>query len=142
METHTTKPFFFLAFANDAKNNLFQLPKEIRDIKTILDRASHLCEHRTEPSITSDELHRVISLRKEDISVFHFGGHTDNNQALLNNDNNETSLFGKDGIVGLLKQLPNLVLVFINGCESEQIVNELYEAGHTCRYWNNYQNKR
>lgn len=119
MNYQTQLPFLFFAFANSKNKPLPKLQEEQRDIDHLLEEAAHLCSFKIQHDITGKELHSMIKRKGDMINIFHFGGHSDGYQTVFNNENNEDVIFGGEGLVGLLKDLPNLVLVFINGCKSE-----------------------
>ena len=122
-------PFIFCAFANDYTRYLNQLPHEANDIAALFRDKQHLCEIEVVSNTRPVDLFDVITSKHKDIHIVHYGGHADGYQTYLTNDNHGRNVFHGSGLVGLLKGLPNLKLVFINGCESELMVNELYHAG-------------
>lgn len=124
-----TIPFIFCAFANDKERYLKQLPNEANDIAALFRDKQQLCNIEVLSDMRPADLHDVIVKRHEDIHIVHYGGHADGYQTYLTDDTHGRSVFHGSGLVGLLKSLPNLKLVFINGCQSAQMVNELYDAG-------------
>lgn len=128
MQNHSL-PLLFFAFANDKTRPLHAIPKEFNELDNLLLTKKHLCEAQFKPNISAYDFHHVISALGKDISIIHYGGHTDGYQTVFTDENQHASPFHGSGFVEMIKALPHLQLVFINGCNSAQMVNELYDAG-------------
>lgn len=128
MQNHSL-PLLFFAFANDKTRPLHAIPKEFNELDNLLLTKKHLCEAQFKPNISAYDFHHVISALGKDIYIIHYGGHTDGYQTVFTDENQDASPFHGSGFVEMIKALPHLQLVFINGCNSAQMVNELYDAG-------------
>lgn len=131
-----SKPIIFLAFANDRQDNaryLRNLPKELDEIRKALDRAvmQGLCEVIFEANTTADEILDIFqdSRYKDRIAIFHFGGHADGYQLLLESAQGGAAVAHGEGLVSFLARRNSLQLVFLNGCATEQQAKELVDLG-------------
>lgn len=84
------KPIIFLAFANDKVDNaryLRNLPRELDGIRNALYEAQEagLCEVVERANITLEQIFDIFQSKKYEnrIAVFHYGGHADGYQLLL-----------------------------------------------------------
>ncbi len=115
-----------LTFANDRSAYLEQLKEESR---TIFQTLSPLEERgaikliREENAETRDLINH-ISRHGNDILVFHFGGHADDETLHF-----ESEAGHAEGLAELLGKLPNLKLVFLNGCSTRGQVTRLLDEG-------------
>ncbi len=130
------KPIFFLAFANDRQDNtryLRNLPKELDEIRKALSKAElqGKCEVIFEANTTINEILNIFqdSRYKDRIAVFHFGGHADGYQLLLEDANGNPSIANGAGLVSFLARRNSLQFVFLNGCATEQQAKELIAGG-------------
>ncbi|MDW3651560.1 MAG: CHAT domain-containing protein [Bacteroidia bacterium] len=129
-------PVIFLAFANDrvdAARYLRNLPLEQRQIYEVLEAAEEakLCEI---VSISNATIKQIIDTfqkerYKDRIAIFHFGGHADGYQLLLETETGEHEVAHGKGLVSFLSRQRSLQLVFLNGCTTEQQSQELVDAG-------------
>lgn len=131
-----SKPIIFLAFANDRQDNaryLRNLPKELDEIRKALDRAvmQGICEVIFEANTTADEILDIFqdSRYKDRIAIFHFGGHADGYQLLLESAEGGSAVAHGEGLVSFLARRNSLQLVFLNGCATEQQAKELVDLG-------------
>lgn len=131
-----TIPVIFLAFANDKQEtgaflrNLTQERNGIRDA-LLPAQEEKLCDVVVEPDVTID---RIISNfqnkhYRDRIAVFHYGGHADSYQLLLENYKGEREDADSKGLVSFLAKQKGLQLIFLNGCCSQQQALDLIEAG-------------
>jgi hypothetical protein len=82
------KPVIFLAFANDKVDNaryLRNLPAELAGIREVLQKAKRtgLCEVVELANVTIKQLLDTFQEYGDRIAVFHYGGHADGYQLLL-----------------------------------------------------------
>jgi hypothetical protein len=82
------KPLIFLAFANDKVDNaryLRNLPLELDGIRKALQPAVRegLCEVIERANVTIEQIFDVFQTYKDRIAIFHYGGHADGYQLLL-----------------------------------------------------------
>lgn len=121
------RPVIFLAFANardDTIDNLRNLSDEARQLRDVLEpeERSGLCEVVVRSNSTADDIFRVFQNPKyrDRIAVFHYGGHANGNQLLLESDAGELAAADAGGLAKFLGQQKGLHLVFLNGCFTEQ----------------------
>jgi len=121
-----TKPIILTTFANDKTAHLPLLEREREAIKHKLklleDRA--FIEVKQVTRLTIQKLQKLLAELREDIVLFHYGGHADSN--LIQTEDGDA--YGK-GLAGLLGDLPQLKLVFLNGCSTEGQVALLLAKG-------------
>ena len=119
-------PVLFLAFSNDANAHLDLLKKESKDVFTTLrdlDRQEFIKVHREE-SADVDELFASLIQFKDQVGIFHYGGHADGTTLRM-----EGGAAHAGGFAGLLGEQANLKLVFLNGCATRPQVDKLLAAG-------------
>lgn len=64
------------------------------------------------------------------IAVFHFAGHADGYQLLLQSvEKDQPKIAHAGGLVAFFRQQASLKLLFLNGCETHQQAKEIYDAG-------------
>lgn len=129
-------PVIFLAFANDRVERsryLRNLPAELRQIRQALEPAveAGLCELVTLANATVSEILDVFQKKryKDRIAVFHYGGHADGYQLLLESETGKHQIAHGKGLVSFLGNQTSLKLVFLNGCSTEQQAEELSDVG-------------
>lgn len=135
--TATAPPLIFLAFANDHSSGgegyLRNLPKEADKLETALTIAAQngLCEVLPRQNVT---IRKVLDIfadqrHRNRIAIFHFGGHANGYQLLLQTDEGEIAAANAAGFAEFLGQQLGLELVFLNGCSTEQQAQALLDAG-------------
>lgn len=132
MAEPTLKPVIFLAFANP-RADLRNLAKEERDVFAILDRAAQngLCEVVRHQNVTLDIVLDVFQdpRYRNRIAVFHYGGHAESNELLLESDEGKSAVINAGGLTTFLSEQRGLRLVFLNGCSTQPQVQGLINAG-------------
>ncbi|MEK6261073.1 MAG: AAA family ATPase [Planctomycetota bacterium] len=135
MADTTKKPVIFLAFANDRDdtvNYLRNLPEEARQIREPLQRARRdgLCELVELANATADDIFRVFQdpEYRDRIAVFHYGGHANGYQLLLESASGSPHAADAGGLAAFFGQQRGLDLVFLNGCSTQQQVQGLLDA--------------
>jgi WD40 repeat protein len=130
------KPIIFLAFANDKVDNtryLRNLPLEMDGVRRALYEAEDagLCEILERANATIENILDVFqdNRYKDRIAVFHYGGHADGYQLLLEQLDGSHSIAHGGGLVSFLAKQKGLKLIFFNGCSTQQQSQELVEAG-------------
>lgn len=121
-----SSPVLFLAFANDPDAHLELLKAESKGVFAALrelDRQEFVKVHREE-SAGVDELFEALNAFKDQVAIFHYGGHADGMTLRL-----EGGAGHAGGIAGLLGEQANLKLVFLNGCATRPQVERLLAAG-------------
>jgi hypothetical protein len=138
------KPVIFLAFANDREDHaryLRNIPQEHRQLREALAGAERegICEVVERANVSISDLFDVFQDKRyrNRIAVFHYGGHADGYQLLLesshstgmgNLSDKNQSAHGS-GLVAFLAKQKSLQLVFFNGCITHQQAAELSAAG-------------
>lgn len=135
MADKTKKPVIFLAFANDRDDTvqyLRNLPEEARQIREPLQRARRdgLCELIELANATADDIFRVFQdpEYRDRIGVFHYGGHANGYQLLLESASGSPQAADAGGLAAFFGQQRGLDLVFLNGCSTQQQVQGLLDA--------------
>jgi hypothetical protein len=135
MPTQPKKPVIFLAFANvrdDSVPYLRNLPDEQRQIREALEKAriAGLCEIVERPNTTTREILDVFQHPeyRNRIAIFHYGGHANGFQLLLESPEGKASPAYAGGFAEFLGQQTGLQLVFLNGCSTEPQVQGLLRA--------------
>lgn len=130
------KPIVFLAFANERESEaryLRGIPKEQALIRQALEPAvdAGLCEIVVESNAT---IHSILNTfqkarYKDRIAIFHYAGHADGYQLLLETLDGSNEIAHGGGLVSFLAGQQGLKLIFLNGCSTQQQSEELVEAG-------------
>jgi hypothetical protein len=130
------KPVIFLAFANDRVDDvayLRNLPKELRGIREKLKVAKKagLCEIVERSNTAIDDIFNVFQddAYKNRIAVFHYGGHANGYQLLLESLAGGHGPAHREGLAAFLARQRGLKFVFLNGCSTQQHALELTQAG-------------
>lgn len=128
------QPVIFLAFANDRVDNtayLRNLPIEMDGIRKALQKARQagLCEVVERANTTVENILDVFQEYRDRIAIFHYGGHADSYELLLESLSGEHAVAHSEGLVSFLARQKGLQMVFINGCCSQQQALDLVEAG-------------
>jgi WD40 repeat protein len=130
------RPVIFLAFANDKVDNaryLRNLPMEMSGIRKALYEAedAELCEVVERANATIEDILDIFqdNRYKDRIAVFHYGGHADGYQLLLEQLDGSHSIAHGAGLVSFLAKQKGLKLIFFNGCSTQQQAIELVQGG-------------
>lgn len=119
-------PRIYLAFANNLEEDNF-LPllqeekKAIYDTLIEGDKKSYYRLDHTELA-KADEICNYLIKFKNDVIIFHFGGHAEASKLMMSNETSDAQ-----GIAEMLVQQKNLKLVFLNGCSTKDQVAFLLE---------------
>jgi formylglycine-generating enzyme required for sulfatase activity len=129
-------PIIFLAFANEQDRSgqyLRDLPEEVRRLQATLEQAQGegLCQVVVRPNATLDDILGVFlnSAYRDRIVIFHYGGHANSYQLLLEGANRQTQAIDAAGLAAFLGQQKGLQLVFLNACSTQPQVEALQRAG-------------
>ena len=123
--TEKTIPLIFLAFANDyadPKQHLRSLRDEARQLRDTLKQAQKdgLCEVVERPNATAEEIIQVFQDERDRIAVFHFAGHANGYQLLLETaQSRDVAVAHGAGFAEFLGVQHGLQLVFLNACATE-----------------------
>lgn len=130
------RPVIFLAFANEkeqAARYLRGLAIEQRKLKAALEPAvdAGLCELVVESNATLESIINTFQKARyrDRIAVFHYGGHADGYQLLLETANDNNEIAHGAGLVSFLGGQKGLRFIFLNGCSTQQQSLELLKAG-------------
>ena len=118
MNQDTRILFYFANYAND----LSQLKKEKQQIRSAL--LSHKVEHYVIDDATTQDFTQHWGVFRDSVEVLHFSGHA--NAHSLRMDDNKAAI---EILSHLLKQAPELKLVFLNGCATKEQVKVLFDIG-------------
>jgi len=134
MSEPNQKPVVFLAFAQDRVEGgayLRNLPIELDGIRKALQKARQagLCEVVERSNTTVENILDVFQEYQDRIAIFHYGGHADSYELLLESLTGEHAMAHSEGLVSFLAKQKGLQLVFLNGCCSQQQALDLTEAG-------------
>ncbi|RMG26468.1 MAG: CHAT domain-containing protein [Bacteroidetes bacterium] len=128
-----TKSVIFLAYANDRAdpaNYLRNLVTEVRNIRHLLeDKVGGVYEIVSRGNANLEDILRVFDQYGERIEVFHFAGHADSWQLMLEDAAGHAQAAGAAGLNELLLGQKKLRLVFLNGCTTWQQAADLAEKG-------------
>ncbi|MGB0524349.1 MAG: AAA family ATPase [Flammeovirgaceae bacterium] len=132
----TNRPVIFLAFANDRVDDaayLRNLPKELDGIRKALYRAQEagLCEVVERANVTVENILNVFqdARYRNRIAIFHYGGHANGYQLLLESVEGANVSAKSEGLVPFFAKQRSLKLIFLNGCSSQQQALALIESG-------------
>ena len=118
------KPIIYLTFADQRDDHLPLLKQERKEIVKIL--RPYKDENRIEVEYEAAADHDIVAGYLSDysrrISVFHYAGHAGRGQ-LGFEDEPVMAL----GLAEMLATLPNLKLVFLNGCSSRTLLQTLFD---------------
>lgn len=123
-------PIVFLAFANDEDSYLKNLIREGKAIRDNLWNAAdegYIDLYKDENMSISD-LYKAVARYQKRIVIFHYGGHA-NGQALMFEGEIDMETADAAGLANTFKVMPNLQLVFLNGCATYGQVDQLLERG-------------
>lgn len=130
------KPVIFIALANeriDQPNYLRGLVKEKELIQEALEPAivAGLCELVIESHSSIKTLIDTFQNQrfKDRIAIFHFAGHADDFQLMLESNEGETIVAHSEGLIPFLSKQASLKLIFLNACSTQLQSEALVEAG-------------
>ncbi|MBK7338805.1 MAG: CHAT domain-containing protein [Saprospirales bacterium] len=138
---NTPVPIIFLAFANEYQGGryLHKLVEELKQLYAALgpvssnenadDSKNILCELVVRQNATIQDIFDVFQKYEGRIAIFHYGGHADGYQLLLQGKEGESKIAHAGGLVTLLSRKKNLKLVFLNGCSTQKFAQDLTTRG-------------
>ncbi|MFZ2899308.1 MAG: CHAT domain-containing protein [Saprospiraceae bacterium] len=131
-------PVIFLAFANEYHegrylNNLVeehrQLLASLGPVSLADNPKNALCELVVRQNATIQDIFDVFQRYGDRIAIFHYGGHADGYQLLLQGKDGQGKVAHGGGLVSLLGRRKNLKLVFLNGCATQKLARDLASRG-------------
>ena len=128
-----SRPVIFLAFANEQDNRvryLRNLRREAKALRGTLDTPESPWDVVERSNATLTDIVDVFQdpRYRDRIAVFHFGGHANGYQLLLESEEGTAGAHA-GGLAAFLAQQHGLQLVFLNGCSTRQRVDGLRNAG-------------
>src|SRR5262245_30434491 len=112
-------PVIVLAFANEygADRYLARLAQEQKRLWEVMKQAEALCVPELLINATLDDIDRVFERHQRRVTIFHYGGHAEEDCLLLasSSKSGETDL---RGLLGFWGRKGGLHLVFLNGCST------------------------
>ena len=123
-------PVIFLAFANDKQDRLNNLTKE----KNLIQRALKpihrtVCEVVVEMDVTADKIIEVFQDNKNNVILFHYAGHANDYDFLLNDFSGNTKRTSGNDLASFLSEQVGLELIFLNGCSTKSHKDALKNKG-------------
>lgn len=120
-----TSPVFLFAFANDTSQSL-HLDEEWRQTEKALETAEDAgkLRFRLVPATTQADLWAKFNRFRNQIALFHYGGHS--SEQGINLTDTEVEGPNLATLIGLEQQLK---LVFLNGCSNANQVRTLFDQG-------------
>jgi len=115
-------PKVFLAFANRKEDELPTLDHEYREIHRVLSNREvkgHFDIYQGK-NMTREEMIEYLNKFKKNIIIFHYSGHADRDQLLLEDESTSS-----EGILAQLAEAPNLKLIVLNGCSTYEQAKKL-----------------
>jgi DNA-binding response OmpR family regulator len=124
------QPMIFLAFANSETNPLLGLATEFRNIQKIFKTKNDNQKFKINPNpfITPRDWTALTTDYKKDITIIHFGGHSNGEALQAQSWIHTEQLYGR-GIAQKFGQMPQLKLVFLNGCANNPMVKHFLDEG-------------
>ncbi|MEZ4775764.1 MAG: CHAT domain-containing protein [Bacteroidia bacterium] len=126
-------PVIFLAYANDRTDPnryLRNLVSEVRNIRRLLEnKVSPPYRIIVRGNATLEEIEEVFRRNPGSVEVFHYAGHADGMQLLLESESGEKEAAGLESFTRFLGSQSNLRLVFLNGCATQNHAQALIGAG-------------
>ncbi len=128
-------PVIFIAFANNKRwrsRYLKNITKEKNAIEKALAKVNGtICELHIETDVSIGKIWEIFQSKKfrDRICIFHFGGHADGFQLMLETWDGEPKVALGEGLISFLANQKNLKLIFLNGCKTGDLVTELTLQG-------------
>lgn len=124
-------PVILAAFANDKDRPLDGLQRECDAISDALQHKDDagIVKLKTQTGADIARLFDLIGDYGDSLAVLHYGGHADGSVLDLQAPGGGNAAAHGEGLAQLLGTLPNLKLVFLNGCATQGHVEQLLGAG-------------
>jgi len=117
------------AYANDNKQSLKFIEEEIDAVYDSINNINTVRNGLVNPvkleHVSLLELINEFNARKDELTVFHFSGHSGQFDLLLDSD----ELIDGRAIAKLMEPATNIELVFLNGCANKKLIDWFHEAG-------------
>ena len=128
----TPLPAILLAFANDRQGSFLRsIAVEQDAISQALSEveAKSLVNILTIASASAQSIVQRLNDHGDQVRIVHYGGHADGENLLLSSGNGNASSVNAGNFAEVLSHLPNLKLVFLNGCNTYQQAQALMSGG-------------
>ena len=124
-------PVILTAFANDAGRFLDSLQQESDAISDALrgKKDGGIVDLEVQQGASIARLFELIGRYGNDLAVLHYGGHANGSALDLQAAGGTNTAAHGGGLAQLLGALPNLKLVFLNGCATQGHVEQLLAQG-------------
>jgi len=128
-------PVIVLAFANEFTQERFlrKLTFELKMILNVLEPAMQRdrCYVKIMPAATQKEIASVFQDEwyEDRVGIFHYGGHGDEDELWLEDENGANKSFFSMGLAKFLGAQEGLKLVFLNACATHSHAQLLMDAG-------------
>ncbi|MCB0628474.1 MAG: AAA family ATPase [Saprospiraceae bacterium] len=128
-------PHFLFTYANDQQSQLGYLralARERKCVKSATDLAEDmgLCRRIFIDDASIGDIVNAFQRHGEEIVLFHYGGHADSFDLLLQSDSGESNeATGGAGLISFLGRQRGLQVVVLNGCHSLPLAESLIAAG-------------
>ncbi len=119
------KEYFVGIFENDAGAPLTYLDDERKAIDVLLLKHKETFSKEIIPNEGIDGFISKLQLLTNDMTIFHFSGHHNNDDEAIKLSD---EIFNDKGLIEILNNAPKLKMVFINGCSSQKIVDALHNV--------------
>jgi hypothetical protein len=123
-----------VASSNTASGNagslplLDELPNELKCIEDALSGVGNLLETRELSQFTFERLRAKFCQEQHTIKILHYCGHS-TSKGLTVREEGRDYLVSPEELKAIVKLQPNLKLIFLNGCYTEDIAIQLVETG-------------
>lgn len=127
-------PVIYLAYANERTQHgyLSELTLEMKSVLKVLERPyqEDRCHVKVTPAATQQDIQEVFQDPWYDgrIRVFHYSGHSDEDELWLENQTGGNSAFFSLGLARFLGAQQGIHLVFLNGCANQEHAQLLLDA--------------
>ncbi len=128
-------PVIFLAYANEKTEHGFlrNLTGELKSIMNALEPSVQRgrVQLKITPAASAEEIRRAFQDEwyEQRISIFHYGGHADEDDLWLENGEGGNKSFFSVGLSRFLGSQQGIKLVFLNGCATKAHADLLLAAG-------------
>ena len=125
------KPVILAAFANDQGRFLESLQQESDALSDALraKKDGGYIDLEVQQGASIERLFALIGRYGDDLALLHYGGHANGAVLDLQASGGTNAQAHGAGLAQLLGSLPNLKLVFLNGCATQGHVEALLAAG-------------
>ncbi len=126
----TQLPIIILAFANDDRRSLRNLDEEQKELRQIFKQVEkeRKCKILVLPAATVQDVVQAFQEYRNQVAVFHYGGHTDEDEIFFRTIYPQKKPVKADHLAEFFALQDGLQLVFLNSCLSLQQA-EKYSSG-------------